>query len=254
MSSQDPPTKTTEATDARTRAVDAAAAQAARLVPPDAKVGLGTGRAASAFIRELGLLARQGLTVAGVATSEESARLATSLGIRVVTLDEALADGVELDITVDGADEVAPATLDLVKGRGGAMVKERIVAAASRRLVILIDAGKLVRALGERGAVPVEVIPLARGFVTGRLRALGLQTMLRQEVSGGGPFVTENGNLMLDVFLATPIADGAAARAWDTTVRGIAGVVDTGLFLGTAERVLVGHPDGRVDVLLRPGP
>src|SRR5215469_15703638 len=150
-------------------AVLAVARQAAGMVADGAKVGLGTGRAATAFVDALGARVREGLRIVGAATSEATARQAQALGIEMIELDE----DVVLDLTVDGADEVAP-NLDLVKGWGGALVRERIVASASRRQVILVGHEKLVRALGERGRIPVEVIPMARGPVFRRLRSIGL--------------------------------------------------------------------------------
>jgi ribose 5-phosphate isomerase A len=178
-----------------------------------------------------------------VATSEATAAQARALGIPLVDLDE-----VELDLTIDGADEVAP-DLDLVKGWGGALVRERIVASASRRQVILVGHDKLVRALGEHRRIPVEVIPLARGPVVRRLKALGIEPVVR--ASGSRPVITDNGNLILDCVPPGPLPDGRAARALEATLCAMPGVVDTGLFLGTAERVLVGYPDGHVDVLTR---
>src|SRR5262249_40177516 len=145
--------------------------------------------------------------------------------------------------------EVTP-DLDMVKGWGGALVRERIVASVSRRQVILVGPEKLVQALGARGRIPVEVIPLARGPVVRRLRGLGAKITARVAPGGTGPLLTDNGNFLLDCALAKPL-DAAAARTFDAAVRAIAGVVDTGLFLGTAERVLVGHPDGRVETLRR---
>jgi ribose 5-phosphate isomerase A len=229
-------------------AVQAVAARALDLISDGARVGLGTGRAASAFIAKLGERVRDGLRITAVATSAASARQARALGIRLIDLDE----DAELDLTVDGADEVAP-NLDLVKGWGGALVRERIVASASRRQVILVGRDKLVRTLGERGRIPVEVIPLARGPVTRRLRRLGLVPTLRLDAKGAEPLLSENTNLTLDCALTHPLADGGAARALEAALRSIPGVVDTGLFLGTAERVLVGDSDGRVEVLRRGG-
>ena len=228
------------------RGIEAAAAAALELVGDGATLGLGTGRAASIFIALLGARARQGLRVSGVATSHESARLATDAGIPLVDLGE----GLELDLTVDGADEVAP-NLDLVKGWGGALVRERIVAAASRRQVIIVGSEKLVKWLGEKGGIPVEVIPLARGLVLRRLKALELVPTVRAAPDGAGPFQTDNGNLILDCAPAHLLGNPQLARTLDAEIRLIPGVVDTGLFFGTAERVLVGHPDGRVDTLLR---
>jgi ribose 5-phosphate isomerase A len=195
------------------------------------------------FVAALGERTRAGLRVRGVATSEATARAPRAGGTPLVELDEQ----VELDLTVDGADEVAP-NLDLVKGWGGALVRERIVASVSRRQVILVGHDKLVAALGEHGRIPVEVIPFARVPVMGRLRGLGLRPTVRAVPDDGRPVMTENGNLVVDCAPAAPLGP-AAARALEASVRAIAGVVDTGLFLGTAERVLVGYPDGRVETL-----
>ena len=229
-------------------AMRAVAARALDLIGGGALVGLGSGRTASVFVRMLGARVRDGLSVTGVPASAETAALAREAGIPLVPLSE-----IELlDITVDGADEVAP-NLDLMKGHGGALVRERIIAGASRRQVILVGADKLVRRLGERFAVPVEVMPFAAGPVTRAIRAAGLRPGVRMDASGGRELVNENGNLTLDCALPAPLADAHAARALEASLLAMPGVVDTGLFLGTAERVLVGYPDGRVDTLLRDG-
>ena len=225
--------------------VHAAAAKALELITDGARVGLGSGRAASAFIAMLGARRREGLRVSGVPTSQATADAARRAGILLIELGE----GGPLDLTVAGADEVAP-NLDLVKGWGGALVRERIVAAASTRQVILVGADKLVRALGQRGRVPVEVIPLAEWLAVREFKALGLSPTRRVDPTGSRPFVTENGNLIVDCALPEPMGDGNAARKLERALLAIVGVVDTGLFLGTADRVLVGHPDGHVDVLL----
>jgi ribose 5-phosphate isomerase A len=225
-------------------AVQAAARHALAMIEDGYRVGLGTGRAAAAFIAALGARIKEGLRVVGVATSAASERQARQLGIPLVALD---AD-VELDLTVDGADEVAP-NLDLIKGRGGALVRERIVASASRRQIILVGVEKRVGRLGERGPVPVEAIPFGLGPVSRRVKALGLDPVLRMEGDGSRPMRGDNGNFTLDCTLAEPLRDGHAARELEQALLEIAGVVDTGLFLGTAELVLVGHPDGDVDEL-----
>jgi ribose 5-phosphate isomerase A len=225
-------------------AVEAVASRALDLIGDGTMVGLGSGRAAEAFVALLAQRIRAGLRVTAVPTSHATERRARALGVPLIALDE----NVELDLTVDGADEVAP-NLDLVKGWGGALVRERIVAAASRRQVILVGCDKLVGALGERGRIPIELIPFARGAAVRRLRALGLRPTVRTEPGGTRPAVTDNGNLLLDCAPGEVLADGPAARALDAALRAIPGVVDTGLFLGTAERVLVGYPDGHVEVL-----
>jgi ribose 5-phosphate isomerase A len=211
-----------------------------------ARVGLGSGHAASLFVARLGARRRDGLRVSGVATSEATAALARREGIPLI----ALGDGGPLDVTVDGADEVAP-NLDLVKGWGGALVRERIVAAASLRQVIVVGEEKLVAALGARGRIPVEIIPAAEWLVAREMRSLGLRPDLRLTESGAPPFRTDNGNLILDAVPPRPLADGTSARELQAALRAIPGVVDTGLFLGTADRVLVGYRDGRVEERVR---
>jgi ribose 5-phosphate isomerase A len=229
-------------------AVDAVAARAIELIFEGARVGLGSGRTASAFIRLLGARVSAGLRITGVPTSGAVATLACEVGIPLVPLTESEL----LDITVDGADEVAP-NLDLIKGHGGALLRERIVAAASKRQVILVSAEKLVKQLGERFAVPVEVIPFAAGPVTRAIKAAGLDPHARMDAEGRAALVNENGHLTFDCALPAPLADAQAARALELLLRAIPGIVDTGIFLGTAERVLVGHADGRVDTLVRNG-
>ncbi|UCE86104.1 MAG: ribose 5-phosphate isomerase A, partial [Deltaproteobacteria bacterium] len=150
-----------------------AAERALEFVEDGNVVGLGTGRAASAFVRALGERIKAGLRVRGIATSLATEQLASGLGIPLVQLDEVDA----LDVTIDGADEVDPA-LDLIKGYGGALVREKIVAAASRRLVILVGPEKLVPVLGTRGRVPIEVVPFGASQCARRLGALGFEVAL----------------------------------------------------------------------------
>ncbi len=220
-------------------AVMAVATRVLDMIAEGSLVGLGSGRASHAFIRALGARVKQGFRVHGVPTSVASQKLALELGIPLIELTE----NVELDLTIDGADEVAP-NLDMIKGWGGALVRERIVASASKRQVILIGPEKLVKTLGERGRIPVETIPLAQGYVTRKLKALGLTPTVR--LADGKVFITDNGNLTLDCASSHPIANGHAARELEAKILEIAGVVDTGLFLGTAERILIGHDDGSV--------
>ncbi|HEY3319449.1 MAG TPA: ribose 5-phosphate isomerase A [Planctomycetota bacterium] len=229
-------------------AVRAVAQMAAEMVQDGWKVGLGSGRASKAFIRQLGERVRSGLRIEGVPTSDNVEQLARELNIPLIELRE----DVELDIVCDGADEVAP-NLDLVKGWGGAMVRERIVTMAAKRQIILVGPEKLVQSLGERGAIPVEIIPLSLGLNCRKLKELGLVPTLRQEAEKNKPFVTDNRNLILDCALTKPLQDGSAARALESNILSLAGVVDTGMFLGTASQVLVGQPDGTVQVLKRPG-
>lgn len=208
------------------------AARALEFLREGAVVGLGSGRAASAFLCALAARVREGLSVRGVPTSEETAHLARELGIPLSGLDEPL-----IDVTVDGADEVDP-HLNLIKGYGGAFVRERIVAAASRRQVILVEATKLVPTLGTRGRLPVEIISFALPFCCRRLEGLGCQPTLR--LVEGRPFVSDNGNAILDCAIG-PLE---APAGFDRAIRAIPGVVDTGLFLGTAHTVLVAEGSG----------
>jgi ribose 5-phosphate isomerase A len=217
-----------------------AAERALEFVPDDSVVGLGTGRAASSFVRLLAARMRGGLRVRGVPTSEATAELARRLGIPLV----ALADAGELAVTVDGADEVDPA-LNLIKGYGGALVREKIVAASSKRLVILVGKEKLVPALGTRGKLPVEVVPFAVPLCRRRLRELGCEPECR--VVGGATVVTDNGNHILDCRV-TLIDDPAAL---DQAIRAIPGVLGTGLFVGMASAVIAQGEDG-VEVYRRP--
>ena len=208
------------------------AARALDLIADATVIGLGTGRAASMFVRALGAQVRAGRVVRGVPTSEASAKLAREMGIPLTGLEEP-----SIEITVDGADEVDPA-LNLIKGYGGALVRERIVAAASRRQIILVGSEKLVPVLGSRGRLPVEVVPFALPLVLRRLRRPGCEPVVR--TVGGRPFVSDNGNLVVDCAI-TPIENAAAFEAW---LRAVPGVVDTGLFLGTADTVIVADDDG----------
>ena len=192
-------------------------------------VGLGSGHAANEFISELGDHVRAGLNVRGVATSRVSEDLAGRAGIPIV----ALAEGLPLALTVDGADEVDP-SLNLIKGYGRALVREKIVAAASRKRVILVGPGKEVPILGSRGKLPIEVVPFAVPLCQDRLTKLGCTPILYEE--NGAPFVTDNSNYILDCTIS-PILH---PEQFEEHLRAIPGVVGTGLFLGMADTVLVG--------------
>ncbi len=205
--------------------------RALEFVPDDAVIGLGSGRAAWEFIRLLGERVRSGkLQVRAVPTSTETARIARQAGIDLVGLE--VAD--DLALTVDGADEVDP-DLNLIKGYGRALVREKIVAASSRRLVILVGEEKLVPRLGSRGRLPVEVVPFAVVFCQRQLAKLGLQSILWDQ--HGRPGETDNGNHILDCATG-PIPDTVRL---ESDIRSIPGVVGTGLFLGMADTVLVGE-------------
>ena len=193
-------------------------------------VGLGSGRAATAFIRSLGARVREGLRVRGVPTSDATAQLARELDIELVGLEA------EIELTVDGADEV-DGRLNLLKGHGGALVRERIVAAASRRQVILVTPEKLVETLGTRGPLPVEVMPFAVPFCRRRLEELELKPALRMQDER--PFVSDNFNVIFDCDTG-PIED---PEELEKKIRAIPGVIDSGLFLGTADMVVVSDGD-----------
>lgn len=196
-------------------------------------VGLGSGRAAIAFVHALGAKVRGGLRIRGIPTSEETARVARENGIELIGLE----DCDSIDVTIDGADEVDP-QLDLIKGYGGALVREKIVAAASRREIILVGEEKLVPKLGARGILPVEVIQFALAVCRKQLGELGCRPQLRQR--GGKTFVSDGGNYILDCSVE-PLDD---PRRLDVAIREIPGVVGTGLFLGIADLVLVGTGGG----------
>lgn len=208
------------------------AQHALNLIQAGQVVGLGTGRAATAFVHALGERVKAGLKIRGVPTSEETAALAQQLGIPLVALSEIAA----IDITVDGADEVDP-DLNLIKGYGGALVREKIVAASSKREVILVGTEKIVPVLGTRGRLPVEVVPFGLPLCSRRLAELGCRPTLR--LVDGKPFVSDNGNHILDCGLA-PIADAAKL---EREILHIPGVVETGLFLGMTSTVLIENGD-----------
>ena len=216
---------------------------ALEFVRPGQVLGLGTGRAAASFIRALGVRVAMGLTVRGVATSKASADLAKSLGIPLASLD----DVDSIDVAFDGSDEVDP-NLDLIKGRGGALVREKIVAAAAKQFVVLVTEDKLVTTLGERGALPVEVVPFALGFCRRTIEALGCRPEPRKSADGS-LYISDNGNPILDCHIAALADPSGLERA----ILALPGVVDTGLFLGMADVVIVGDDGATARVLRRPG-
>jgi ribose 5-phosphate isomerase A len=203
--------------------------RALEFVSESSVVGLGSGRASTEFIKILGERVRAGFHVHGVATSGESESLARKLGIPLVTLEERL----PIDVTVDGADEV-DAQLNLIKGYGRALVREKIVALASQKLVILVGPGKEVNVLGERSKLPIEVIPFALPLTRRYLSDMGLQPVLYEK--DNGRFLTDNGNYILDCRI--PRLEDPAE--FQNRLRAVPGVVDTGLFIGIADTVLFG--------------
>lgn len=214
-----------------------AAERAVELVESGMLLGLGTGSTAALAVEAIGRrLAEGGLRdVRGVPTSVRTRDLARGAGIPLTDLDESPC----LDLTIDGADEVAP-TLDLVKGGGGALLREKIVACATRRNVIVVDESKLVDRLGRNFPLPVEVVRFGWSTHVAALGRLGAEVTLRRS-PGGAPYVTDEGHFLLDCRFADAIADPAGL---ERDIRARPGVVETGLFLGLATTLIVAGGDG----------
>lgn len=208
-----------------------AARHAADMVEDGMVVGLGTGSTAAFMVERLGERVAEGLDILGIPTSEGTEALARAAGIPITCF----ADHPVIDIAIDGADEVEKGTLHLIKGLGGALLREKIVAQASQRLVIIVDATKPVECLGERTPVPIEVIPFGSECTAVHLGRLGARVIRQRRLMTGELFITDNGNIILDCEFG-PIEDvkGLAARL-DSTV----GVVEHGLFPNMATDVLV---------------
>ncbi|HEY3845784.1 MAG TPA: ribose-5-phosphate isomerase RpiA [Acetobacteraceae bacterium] len=213
----------------------AAAEVAVALVQEGMVVGLGTGSTAAFAIDALAQRVHQGLRILGIPTSARSAAQARDAGIPLTSL----AEHRRIAITIDGADEIALGSLDLIKGLGGALLREKIVASASDRLVIVADGPKLVERLGATAPVPVEVVRFGWETTADRLAALGGNPVLRRG-SSGQPFRTDGGNLILDCNFGL-IADAAAL---EQALSGVVGVVENGLFIGMADMALVATDDG----------
>ena len=214
----------------------AAAEAACAHIRNDTIIGLGTGSTADFAVRHVGELVQKGLRVRGVPTSVKTETLARQVGIPLVDLDEVE----EIDVTIDGADESDPG-LDLIKGLGGALLREKIVASLTRRQIIVVDPSKLVPRLGTRSPLPVEVLPFGAKVVERRLVREGYRPTLR--VREGRPVVTDNGNLVLDLRFPDGIED---PRRLERDLNNVPGVVENGLFLGMTWRVVVGEADGTV--------
>jgi ribose 5-phosphate isomerase A len=213
-----------------------AAGHAAALVEPGIVLGLGTGSTAAVVVAKIGDRIGDGSLhdLRAVATSRETARRARRLGIPVTTLNRAPV----VDLTIDGADEVDP-DMNLIKGAGGALFREKIVAEASSRLVIVVDDTKCVDRLGSRGPLPVEVVPFARESVRRKLRALGAKVSDRTGPDGR-PFLTDGGNRIFDADFG-PIR---TPRRLAARLDGIAGIAAHGLFLDLADEVIVASDTG----------
>jgi ribose 5-phosphate isomerase A len=221
----------------------AAAHRALTFVEPGMKLGLGTGSTAAKFVELLGAKVKGGLKVVCVPTSDATAAQARALGIPLTTLD----DEPVLDLTVDGADEIDP-DLNVTKGGGGALLREKIVATSSDRLIIIADSAKQVKRLGAF-PVPVEIVKFGSTSTHRMMEALAADIgcegpiTLRRDAKGQ-PFLTDGGNYILDCKFG-PLAD---AQMLDDVLRQIPGVVENGLFLGIADTVIVAGPNG-VEVL-----
>jgi ribose 5-phosphate isomerase A len=213
----------------------AAAEAAVELVQEGMVVGLGTGSTAAFAIEALARRHRQGLRFVGIPSSERTAAQATAAGIPLTSF----AEHRQIDLTIDGADEVERGTLNLIKGLGGALLHEKIVAAASRRLAIVVDGAKLVDRLGTRAPVPVEVVAFGLAATRAALEGLGASARLRLTLAGE-PFVTDSGNRILDCGFG-PIADPARL---EERIRRVVGVVESGLFIGRADPVFVADAAG----------
>ncbi len=215
--------------------------KAAEYVSDGMVVGLGTGSTAEFAIKAIGARVASGLHITAISTSEASTQLAESLGIEVVSLE----DEPVVDLTIDGADEVDP-QLNLIKGLGGALLREKIVAAASTREIIIVDPSKLVDQLGTKAPLPVEVVPFAWSLVQRRLMDQHLRTELRRSTDNDAPYTTDNGNFILDCHFPQGIA---AAADSERQINDIPGVVENGLFIDLTDIVIVGQEDGSCRIL-----
>lgn len=212
-----------------------AALRAVEFVEDGMVVGLGTGSTAYFVVEALGARVTEGLRITGIPTSERTATQARSLGIPLATF----AEHQRIDLTIDGADEVERRSLNLIKGLGGALLREKIVAAASQRLVIVVDQEKLVDQLGDHTPVPVEAVQFGWQATAAALTRFGAEPVLRH-AHEDHPFITDGGNYTLDCRF-TKIAD---AKALERDINAIVGVVDCGLFIGRASAVIVAATDG----------
>lgn len=233
MSAQMPEEKTSPSIHDKSKA--AAAEAAAHQLHDGMIVGLGTGTTAALAIEAIGRRVAAGLSITGIPTSEHTANQARALGIPLSSLEH----HEKIDVTIDGADEVELGSLDLIKGRGGALLREKIVASATTRLIIIVDESKLVATLGSHDAIPVEVIPFGWQSTQRRLKELHGNPILRKR-DDGEIYKTDGGHYILDCKF------GPLTRAAETeqSLNNIVGIVEHGLFLGMASMVIIGGPGG----------
>ncbi|MBU1158702.1 MAG: ribose-5-phosphate isomerase RpiA [Candidatus Thermoplasmatota archaeon] len=211
-----------------------AAREAVKYIEDGMIVGLGSGSTASIAIKLIGEKVKgEGIDIIGIPTSRASDLLGRAVGIKIGELD----DHPHVDITIDGADEVGP-RLNLVKGLGGALLREKIVAAATQLELIVVDESKLVQFIGQKSPLPVEIAKFSHKTTMLRLASLGCSPVLR--MIGDAPYVTDNGNYIADCRFQK-IADPAAM---EIKIDHIPGVVESGLFIGLTSRVIVGSPSG----------
>jgi ribose 5-phosphate isomerase A len=220
----------------------AASESAAALVTDGMLVGLGSGTTAAFAVAALGRRVRDGLRIVGIPTSENTAAQARALGIPLTSLTAAS----HIDITIDGADEVEEGSLNLIKGHGGALLREKIVASVSKRLVIVVDDSKLVHRLAQKFPVPMEVIPFGWQATAGQLSKLEAKPSLRLKPDGE-PYLSDGGHYILDCAFEPTVAAEALARELDHIV----GLVEHGLFIGFTSEVHIAS-QGNVRVLRSP--
>jgi ribose 5-phosphate isomerase A len=223
----------------------AAAESAAAQVTDGMIIGLGSGSTAALAVSALGRRVREGLRIVGIPTSESTAAQARALGIPLTSL----ADESQIDMTIDGADEVEEGSLNLIKGLGGALLREKIVASASKRLVIVIHDSKLVSRLAVGGPVPVEVVPFGWLATARRLEDLGAKPSLRRDAKGE-TFVSDGGHYILDCAFEPIVSPESLARQLDHVV----GLVEHGLFIGMTAEVRVAGAGGVRVLTARPRP
>lgn len=219
------------------KAKQIAGEKAAEYVKDGMIVGLGSGSTAAWTTRKIGAMVKEGLNIRAIPTSEETRQLAEELEIPLTTLSEVN----HIDLTIDGADEVDP-DLNLIKGGGGALVREKIVAYESKRLIIVVDESKLVKTLGEF-PLPVEVVHFGCEKALTNLEKLGCQARLRRE--GDEIFNTDNENFIIDCNFE--VIENPAEL--NTTINILPGVVESGLFIDMVEKVVVGKEDGSVEII-----
>ncbi|RDE16120.1 MAG: ribose 5-phosphate isomerase A [Candidatus Thorarchaeota archaeon] len=214
-----------------------AAKSAIEVIPKRGAMGLGSGSTVAIFAKELGQRIASGeVEVAVVPSSYQAYQLAIDYNIPLTNLDI----NPELLLTVDGADEIDK-KLNLTKGGGGALFREKIVASASKKLIIIADESKLVNHLGTKSQIPVEVFPFSLGMVQRKIKQMGVESTVRQATKKMGPVVTDNGNFILDLKFPKPILTPSQVA---TDLKLIPGVIETGIFAGMADEVHIGTEDG----------